>query len=68
MQPTPASTCPPQVQRKCIDRSISIAGIQKLFEDADTHVSGYLDYLEFRSFCEDLGLEVCFSDAGHEWV
>ena len=43
-----------QVQRTCIDRNISLLGIQKLFEDADTHGSGYLDYLEFRVFCEEL--------------
>lgn len=52
-----------QVQRKCIDRNISLAGIQVLFEEADTHGSGYLDYLEFRRFCEDLGLDHSPSEA-----
>jgi len=52
-----------QVQRTCIDRNISLLGIQKLFEDADTHGSGYLDYLEFRVFCEELGLEYTPSEA-----
>ena len=51
------------MQRKCIDRNISLAGIQVLFEEADTHGSGYLDYLEFRRFCEDLGLEHSPSEA-----
>ena len=54
---------PYQVQRTCIDRNISLLGIQKLFEDADTHGSGYLDYLEFRVFCEELGLEYTPSEA-----
>ena len=51
------------MQRKCIDRNISLAGIQVLFEEADTHGSGYLDYLEFRRFCEDLGLDHSPSEA-----
>ena len=52
-----------QVQKKCIDQRMSLAGIRRLFQEADTHNSGQLDYLEFRALCRELGLYFSSSEA-----
>ena len=51
------------MQRKCIDRNISLAGIQVLFEEADTHGSGYLDYLELQGALQGYGYDTAIAHA-----
>lgn len=52
-----------QVQMHCIDTSISLNGVQRLFIEADQDLSGVLDYAEFRGFMMNLGVRMTPSQA-----
>ena len=54
-----------RIQRLCIEREISLAGVQDLFDSADSDQTGMLGYLEFCAFLRKLGLDLPPSQMRH---